>query len=147
MARISQITFLVVGIVLLVLGAVYSGASGLMPYHQEAISTDWGELNPSYQGLFIGFLRGMGGGALTCGAAITFMSVKMLRGTVRPYLVLLPGVSIVYVAFLSFATYTVYTNTPASPPLGPVLLLLLMSLAATVLLWLGHRSGEDLNRE
>lgn len=114
-----------------------------MPYHSEAIGVNWNELDPGYQGLFLGFLRGLGAGTLTVGLAVSFMAVMMLRNRVHPYLILLPIVSIIYLALLCFAAYTVYSKTPGNPPLVPQFIMLGLAGVATLLLWIGWRAGNN----
>jgi hypothetical protein len=143
MLKLSQIIFLLLGSALTMMGIMYLCATEFMPYHSGAIQLEWSELNPDYQGLFLGFLRGLGAGALTSGVAIVFMSVIMLRGRVQPYLFLLPAVSIGYLTLLCFATYTVYAKTPANPPLVLVLVLLGFANVASLFLWVGWRARND----
>jgi len=76
------------------MGIMYLRAPEFMPYHSEAIQLEWSELHPDYQGLFLGFLRGLGAEALISRVTIVFMAVIMIRGRVQPYLLLLPAVSI-----------------------------------------------------
>ncbi len=71
------------------------------------------------------------------------MSYFAFRGDVRPYLILLPAVSLAYLVLLTYATYTVYSLTPGNPPLIPLIVGLFLALAASILLWVAERNRHD----
>ena len=143
MAKLALITFLFLGAALMATGTVYLTATEFMSYHSEAIGNSWTNLNSDYQGLYLGFLRGLGAGAFVVGVSVGLMSYFAFRGDVRPYLVLLPAVSLAYIALLTFATYTVYSLTPGNPPLIPLIVGLFLALAASILLWVAERNRHD----
>ncbi len=132
--------FVVLGLSSLSLGVVYLSLDEFMPYHSEAIQTDWADLNNNYQGLILGLLKALGGGALTAGFAIVFMAVVSLGKSVRPFMVLLPTVATGYSILLCYATYTVHTSTPGNPPLLLASLSVAMSVLASTLLVLSQRT-------
>ncbi len=140
MLKISLAMFVVLGLSSLSLGVVYLSLDEFMPYHSAAIQTDWADLNNNYQGLILGLLKALGGGALTAGFATVFMAVVSLGKSVRPFMVLLPTVATGYSILLCYATYTVHTSTPGNPPLLLASLSVAMSVLASTLLVLSQRT-------
>ena len=140
MLKISLAMFVVLGLSSLSLRVVYLSLDEFMPYHSEAIQTDWADLNNNYQGLILGLLKALGGGALTAGFATVFMAVVSLGKSVRPFMVLLPTVATGYSILLCYATYTVHTSTPGNPPLLLASLSVAMSVLASTLLVLSQRT-------
>ena len=115
-----------------------------MPYHSEALGADWSDLEPNYQGLILGLLKGLGSGALIAGCAVLYMVIVSVRENPRSYIVLLPLVSVGYSGLLCYATYFVYTHTPGNPPLLPNLALVVLSLSASLIITvLRARSPES----
>ncbi len=140
MLKISLAMFVVLGLSSLSLGVVYLSLDEFMPYHSEAIQIDWANLNNNYQGLILGLLKALGGGALTAGFATVFMAVVSLGKSVRPFMVLLPTVATGYSILLCYATYTVHTSTPGNPPLLLASLSVALSVLASTLLVLSQRT-------
>ena len=139
MQRASLALFLLLGITLCGLGLVYLITSEFMPYHSQAIETDWGDLNANYQGLYLGFLKGLGSGAFIVGVTVISMAILSIRNTVKPYIFLLPGICIGYLTLLSYATYTVYTKTSGDPPLVNTIVMISVAAVATILLWVSNK--------
>ena len=113
-----------------------------MPYHAEALQLDWNSLDANFQGLILGFLKGLGSGAFVAGTAVLWMAGKSLRESPRPFVVLMPFVAISYSSLLCLATYTVYTNTPGNPPLLLNFLLVVASVLASVALAISRREAS-----
>lgn len=105
-----------------------------MPYHSAAVEADWSDLDSNYQGLMLGFLKGLGGGAFVAGTGTVYMAIASFRGSVQPYAILLPIVSTGYSILLCYATYTVKTSTPGDPPLLLTVVYVAMGLVASALL-------------
>lgn len=142
----SLAVYALLGLCLLATGLLYLSIEEFMPYHAEAVQTQWSDVPPDYQGLILGFLKGLGAGAFVSGSAVLYMAVESLRRSLAPFRLLLPFISIAYPALLSQATYTVKFNTPGNPPLILTLALLFAGLAATGLLGLATRQqapGRD----
>ena len=140
--RIALIVFLALGLGLIGFGLVYLTASEFMPYHSDAIQTQWANLDPYAQGLFLGLLRGLGGGALIAGTAATAMAWMSIRGTVKPYAALLPVVGIGYFVVLGYAIATVRALTPATPPMYMAGLGLGLAVIASFLLWVSRGTSK-----
>lgn len=141
MFLVSISLFALVGISLLLTGAVYLSLSEFMPYHAAAVQMAWEELDPNFQGLILGLLKGLGSGAFVAGFATLFMVRMSLRSSPRPFLVLLPIVAIGYSTLLCYATFTVYTRTPGDPPLLLNILLVVTSLLAAMALAFSQRKS------
>jgi hypothetical protein len=137
--KASLLLFLLVGVALTGSGLVYFSRSEFMPYHSQAIQTDWSALTPHYQGLLIGLLKGLAAGLIVCGIATVLMAVISLRGSARPYRILLPVVCLGYCTLVTYATYVVYSRTPGEPPLGSGVLVVLIALLASAMLEGGIR--------
>ena len=132
-----------VGVSLLLTGGVYLSLGEYMPYHAEAAQMAWEELDRNFQGLILGLLKGLGSGAFVAGFATLFMVSISLRKSPRPFLMLLPIVTIGYSTLLCYATYTVYTRTPGDPPLIPNILLVVTSLMGSIALALSQRKCTE----
>ena len=139
MFLLSISLFALVGISLLLTGGVYLSLGEYMSYHAEAAQMAWEELDRNFQGLILGLLKGLGSGAFVAGFATLFMVSMSLRKSPRPFLMLLPIVTIGYTTLLCYATYTVYTRTPGDPPLVPNILLVVTSLIGSIALALSQR--------
>jgi len=135
----SLLLFLLLGVALLGTGLVYLTRSEFMPYHARAIQTDWSALTPHYQGLLLGMLKGLAAGQISAGGATVLMSALSLRGSARPYAVLLPVVCLGYSILITHATYVVSARTPGEPPLAFGVTAILLAFAASVMLQLGVR--------
>ena len=132
MLQFSVYVLGLVGFSLFLLGCLYLSLEQFMPYHAAAIQMNWSDLGPDYQGLLLGLIRGLGGGALIAGLAIMFMVRASLKLKPRPYLVLLPFVAVGYSTLLCYATYTVYARTPGDPPLLLNILLVATRVAGSI---------------
>ncbi len=126
--------FGLVGISLLLTGAVYLTLSEFMPYHSAAVQMAWEELDANMQGLILGFLKGLGSGAFVAGVATLLMVGMSLARGPGPFLALLPIVATGYSTLLCYATYTVSARTPGDPPLIPIALLVVASMMGSAAL-------------
>ena len=138
----SLVIFLLLGLSLLSIGVLYLSIDEFMPYHSEAVQADWSELDVNYQGLILGLLKALGGGAFVAGAATIYMAITSFRRSAEPYMVLLPSVSTGYSALLCYATYTVQTSTPGNPPLLLTVIYVVMGLVASALLTFSIRAHD-----
>ena len=143
MFKLSLLLFFAVGTGMMALGLLYLASNEFMPYHAEAIQASWTELDANYRGLFLGFLRGLGGGALVAGYATSHMAVAGLWKSATPFHALLPIVATGYFSLLCYATYTVQTNTPGNPPLALAGSGLAVAIVASILLLMSGRRGVD----
>ena len=143
MLRLSIVLFSLVGVSLFITGCIYLSTDEFMPYHGDAVQMQWEDLDANFQGLLLGLIRGLGGGALVSGASILYMARAALATGSRPYRILLPAVAIGYTVLLGYATYTVFDRTPANPPLLLTGVLLAMSIGASIVLTVSQPVRDD----
>ncbi|MGE0761206.1 MAG: hypothetical protein AB7O38_29610 [Pirellulaceae bacterium] len=63
------------------LGLVYFTASEMMPYHEQALGTDWPQLEPGVRTMLLTFVRGYGSAHLAVGIALaTLVLIPLRRG-------------------------------------------------------------------
>jgi hypothetical protein len=110
-----------------------------MPYHSEAVRTEWSDLDENFQGLFLGFLKGLGTGALIAGFTVISMVVMSFRTSPIPYRLLLPSVSLGYLSLLLYAMYTVKTRTMGNPPIEGTAVVFVATIIIVVCFLLGCR--------
>ena len=140
--KVSLFGFGFIGIFLGLLGVVYLTTSEFMPYHSEAVQAEWSNLDPNFQGLFLGFLKGLGAGALIAGSSVVVMVVSSFRKSAAPYRFLLPFVSIGYTGLLLYAMYTVKTLTVGNPPIEGMLIVIAATIIIAICFLIGcKRSG------
>ncbi len=114
--NIASIVYGVTAVVSLILGSIYFFSSQFMPYHADAISTNWAELNTQYQTLLLALMDVAGAGWIALGLAlltliaIPFRKNEPWAGYVIPLFIL-----VFYVPTL-LATLNVLNHTPATPP-------------------------------
>lgn len=139
MLKVALTLFLLLGIGSVGTGLVYLTTGEFMPYHSGAVQTPWSDLDPNFQGLFLGMLKAMGAGSFIAGIATVFMSVMGLRGVVRPYVALLPLVVLGYSTLVAYATYLVDSRTPGNPPLMPAVVSVVFAAGTSVMLVVAYR--------
>ena len=143
MLKASLWLFVFLGASLIGTGLIYFTRSEFMPYHSQALQVEWSALPPHYQGLLLGMLKGLAAGQIVAGLATLLMSAMSLRGSARPYVVLLPVVCLGYFLLITYATYIVASRTPGEPPLSFGVVAILLATAASVMLHVGVRGEPD----
>lgn len=139
--KLSIFLFAIVGLSLFVTGSLYLSLDEFMPYHAEALQEDWNSLSTNYQGLILGLIKGLGGGAFVSGLAILIMVGTSLRTSPTPFRLLLPVTAIGYSALLCYATLTVSLSTPGDPPLLLTIVLVAASILASLALAISQRGN------
>jgi len=137
--KTSLLLFLLLGVGHLGVGLVYLTRGEFMPYHARAIQAEWSSLSPGYQGLLLGMMKGLAAGQIIAGLATVVMSARSLRGSTRPYIVLLPVVCLGYSVLITYATFVVASRTPGEPPLALGVAAVLLAVAASVMLLSSNR--------
>ena len=137
--KLSLIIFLLLGLSFSALGVVYLTANEFMSYHSTAIQTSWSDLDANHRGLYLGFLKGLGSGAVMVGLAVISMVILSLMKSLGPYIQLLPGICIGYSILLGYSIYTVHVRTAGEPPLSIGIVMIVLSVVSTILLWIGYR--------
>lgn len=124
--RLDVIGFTFVGIVLFILGIVYTLSSQLMPYHLEAMGSKWKDLSPGIQTMSINFMKSAAAGFLSYGLFTTVIALYPLRsGSKWAGTVLFIGL-LLQVANVTYRTYSVSVHTQANPPLTPQFIILVI---------------------
>jgi ABC-type Fe3+ transport system permease subunit len=79
--KISFIIYILGSLLLLGFGLVYAFCPTIMPYHQEAIKTDWEHLSPGLQILLQGFIKLVAAGMFVTGVmGIILLFIPFKRG-------------------------------------------------------------------
>jgi hypothetical protein len=114
--RTAGLTYGITAVVSLVLGGVYAFKQSFMPYHADALSRSWGEVEAANQVLISALMTVSGGGWFTVGVVILIKLVFPFRNDRRWAVYALPVVILLfYIPNLS-ATLAVLQNTPGNPP-------------------------------
>ena len=116
----------------LVYGAVYLMRDRFMPYHKAALGRSWEELDLATRTLLLALMKAVGGGALGCAIAGTFiLAGPFIAGETWANWALL---TIILCSFLpaAYATFLVHAKTGASTPRGLSLAALLMGTVAFI---------------
>jgi hypothetical protein len=114
--RTAGLTYGITAVVSLVLGGVYAFKQSFMPYHADALSRSWGEVEAANQVLISALMTVSGGGWFTVGVVILILLVFPFRNDRRWAVYALPVVILLfYIPNLS-ATLAVLQNTPGNPP-------------------------------
>ena len=108
--------YLLVGLAAMVIGLRYILSSQIMPYHQEVIGVNWGDLSPRMQKMFLALLHGFGMGRFLSGLSVLILLfIPFRRGEVWSRWALpvlcLPG----QIAIL-FGALDLHLSTHASTP-------------------------------
>ena len=117
-------------------GSVYLFRSEFMPYHADAIGTNWESVDPTIQVLILALMRVAGGGWLAAAVSIAILLKVQLQKDFRWIRWAIPAVGLTVSLPTLYATYYVTTNTPANPPWLAALIgivLLLVGFAASLL--------------
>jgi len=112
----AGVTYGVTALVSLLLGSVYLLRTSFMPYHAEAVSKSWTELEQPTQTLVSALMTVAGGGWLTAGVVITVLLIFPFRRGERWAIYAIPAVVLLLYIPNLWATLSVLRNTPATPP-------------------------------
>jgi hypothetical protein len=127
---------LLVTLFLVVSGMTYLIRQEFMPYHSVAVGMPWAEVNPAFQALILGFMRGFGGAAIAVAVLLSILLFGPFRqGAVWARWAIPAGGLVIFLLGL-YAISVVQLNTPAEMPwiaLVTCVLLLVAGLALSVL--------------
>ena len=92
--KIASISNYLVALTFLLLGIIYLFKSSFMPYHGEAISMTWDEVESPVQFLILALMRGAAGGAIALSVFILVLQLKFSKHKLSwiPLLILIAGV-------------------------------------------------------
>jgi hypothetical protein len=114
--RVGAFLYACVAIVSLVLGAIYLFRDSFMPYHADALSKDWSELDPATQTLIKSLMEVAAAGWLALGVLVLLLVAIPIRRGERWARFAAPAALLLFYVPTLLATLTVLYETPASPP-------------------------------
>jgi hypothetical protein len=103
---------------LLGFGLFYLLRSSFMPYHEEAISRHWEDVEPATRYLLLALMRATAGGFISTAIAIAFLQYKLTRHNLFwfPFFILVLGT--IHMVCSLYAILIVYMNTAGRPPIA-----------------------------
>jgi len=115
----------------LTFGMIYLFKNSFMPYHSEALSLDWKEVESSTQFLILAFMRAVSGGFIAESIVVIVLQRKFTLTKISwiPLLILATGLIVSFTSL--YATMIVRLNSPGKPPT-------VMAIVGIVLLIVGY---------
>ncbi len=127
--KIGNIANYLAVFILFGMGLLYLLNNSFMPYHSDAVSLDWNELDTNIQTLILALMRSVGGGYIAVGLVIGILQKKVASSRIMwlPLLILITGLIVSLTSI--YSTLIVRFNSPGKPPtllaiLGIVLLII-----------------------
>lgn len=106
----------ITAIVSLILGGLYVLKRSFMPYHAEALSQSWGEVEAATQVLISALMTVAGGGWFTVGVVILLLLAFPFRNDRKWAVYALPAIILLFYLPNLWATLSVLQQTPGTPP-------------------------------
>lgn len=97
-------------------GLVYLTRSEFMPYHADAVSRTWSQVDPAMQTLLTALMQVSGGGWLGTAVALLILVVQGYRTGAAWVRWAIPVVGFCCCLPTLYASMTVWLTTPATPP-------------------------------
>ncbi len=113
---LASVVYGVTAVVSLVLGSIYLFSSQFMPYHAEALSTDWEQLDSATQTLLLALMDVAGAGWLALGTGLLVLIFLPFRNNRKWAGYLIPALILLFYMPTLLATLNVLNQTPANPP-------------------------------
>jgi len=136
----ALLLFAVGGVFHIAFGLVYLTAAEFMPYHSEALSIEWADLDTNYQTLLLALIKICGAGGLVAGIVNLGFVVYFFRRRMSALVWILPVTSLLFQLVMNYAVYMVETTTPGHPPLLLVSIGTIGFIVATCLHFVSYRS-------
>ena len=140
--RIAFVLFAVAGMSHIIFGIVYVTADQFMPYHAQALSSEWNDLDANYKTLFLALIKLAGTGGLVAGIVNLSLVAYLFKRTSSRLIWLLPIPGLIFQLVTNYVVYSVYTDTPGEPPLVIVSIGTGVLILATVILFVGIRGDH-----
>jgi hypothetical protein len=102
-----------------------------MPYHSEAVSMEWNEVESNFQHLIIAFMWVVAGGYIAVAISIILLQRKFSMNKISWILVIIIIPGLVVSSLTIYATMLVRLNTPCNPPAT-------LAIAGFILLIIGY---------
>ena len=133
--KVAAVCYILAIVLMATFGSVYLFRSEFMPYHADAIGTNWESIDRTIQVLILALMRVAGGGWLAASLSIAILLRVQFQKGLRWIRWVIPAVGLTVSLPTLYATYYVAINTPANPPWFAALLgvvLLLVGFAASL---------------
>ncbi len=111
--------FSLVAVNWLTFGILYTSASKIMPYHLQAMGSDWEGLAPGVRVMSLNFMKSAATGFLSSAAAVGFLLIFPFRRGEAWSVWALGAVTFLELFIVLFRTLNVKKNTGAQVPMGP----------------------------
>ena len=117
---IGNLTTYSAATILLSFGFIYLFRNSFMPYHSEAISKEWNQVDHASQYLILALMKATSGGFISLAFAMIFLQYKYSRYSIAwiPALILIIGT--IAMICISYATLIISLETPGRPPVAEV---------------------------
>lgn len=144
MKTFNLICYLVVAAIGLLFAFLYLFRPEFMPYHADAVGTDWNGVEARYQVLIIALMRVSGGGWLATTASLLFLTLVPFRKDKYWSNVAILIVGLAGMLPTLYATLYVRSHSPANPPWLLTCILIAVLLLGFIISTVRHvRSGRD----
>ena len=129
--KIGNIANYLASLILLAIGLIYLLKNSFMPYHSDALSLGWNEVDSGTQFLILAFMRAMSGGYIAIAIVILFLQTKFAYGKTKwiPSLILTGGLILTLSSI--YGTLIVRFNSSSNPPT-------LLAIIGIVLIIIGY---------
>ena len=139
--KIAFTIYLVVCLLGFAFGIVYLACPTVMPYHHQAIGTDWNDLGPDLQVMLANFVNFAGAGFITGSLSCLIMLLIPFRRGEFWAKRAIPLVLMVFNAFCLYVSATVAAKTEASPP-WPLSIVVIVFLLVAYIVSPGVKTAE-----
>lgn len=112
----AGLSYGITAIVSLLLGGIYVFKRSFMPYHAEALSRSWSEVEATTQVLISALMTVAGGGWFTVGVVVLLLLAFPFRNDRKWAVYALPSVILLFYLPNLWATLSVLQHTPGTPP-------------------------------
>ncbi|WP_066628206.1 hypothetical protein [Labilibacter marinus] len=120
--RIGNISNYLAGLFLFIFGIIYLFKPSFMPYHSQALSLDWSEVDHPTQILILALMRVVSAGYIAGAIVIITLQRKFSSSQLSwiPALILIFGLIVGVISI--YGTFLVRLNSPGKPPIETILL-------------------------
>ena len=129
---IGSIINYLVAIGLLAFGIIYLFKSSFMPYHSQAISTEWSGIEQNTQFLILALMKTVSGGFIASAVVIAYLQFKFHSSKLPwiPSLIFITG--FIFYGASIYAQIMLRINTPGNPPTAISFFAVIMLLAGYI---------------
>ena len=144
--KLSLVIYIANILIMIAIGLAFEFKSEFMPFHSDVIQTDWQNVDPQAQILYLGMMRTEGAGFLTAATALIILLCFPFRKLEKWSFWAMTTIGVVEYFPSLVANYYVSSVTTASPPWLLILLLILSLFIALIFANIGH-SQRNVQRE